>query len=108
MSEAQQAERFGLVRWRAVRRASRSETVRTVQKVLLVKRLQDHDDRLLEHLVFIRRDPQRTFLSFAWIVSTGWTYLSRPIFMPGGFAAERTTGVVDPLSNANHAGGGQD
>ena len=37
---------------RLVRRSSGPEAVRTVQKVLLIDRLQQHDDRPLEDLIF--------------------------------------------------------
>ena len=47
---------------RLVRRPSRSEAVRTVQKVLLVHGFQHHDDRPLEDLVLESRDTDRTRL----------------------------------------------
>src|SRR5271167_3996669 len=43
-----------------MRRTSRPETVRAVKKVLLVYRLQGHDDRTLEDFVLQGRYPQRT------------------------------------------------
>src|SRR5215471_20336708 len=43
---------------RVVRRSPLPETVRTVPKVLLVNRLQRHDDRSLKDFVFQRGNPQ--------------------------------------------------
>ncbi len=50
-------------RQRLVRRSSGPEAVRTVQKVLLVDRFQQHDDRSLEYLVLKGWDSNRTRLT---------------------------------------------
>jgi len=47
---------------RQVCRSSGPETIRAVQKVVLIDWLQQHDDRPLKNFVFQRRNPERTGL----------------------------------------------
>src|SRR6266436_1723531 len=74
---------------RLMRRPSRPEAIRTVQKVLLVDRLQRHDDRPLKDLILQSRDAQRTSLVARPFRNTHPTYRRRPVRAGLGTFEER-------------------